>query len=218
MISIEAMALHLRVNGGVINDAWGLLRLRDNTCVPNGVVGSISAGYWNDSIYDANSEAYFTIVNIGDDTAENMFAILLRLKDVGGTNTEDGYIVDWQNNTLRVRKITDDNRVQVGSTVARTLQNGYKFGVRISGTDTTTIEIFTEEGAGWVLRHTVQDTSSPFTNSGYIGAWIYRGNGDSGNQAIDDFGGGNSEGGGCNTVVIMEVNTVVSINTVVQVN
>jgi len=139
--------------------------------------------YWTGSSFVVNSEAYCTLTTVPAlDTAAG---VDVRLKDVGGTNTLDGYTA-WFNNAAvdEIIFYRRDNNVptQLGATVtsAAWATNGNKIG--ISAQDTT-ITAWWFNGTVWAAGGTRTDAT--YTSGGFIGL--------AGNNTTfraDDFGGG----------------------------
>jgi hypothetical protein len=160
--------------------------------------GYESGNYYNVATYGPDCEAYAT-VSAAQTNASSSLGIEARLANAGG-NTRDGYHLDWsKDGTLQIYVIDDGAYTAIGSSTSRTMTAGYKFGIVVTGGATTTIKAYTDEGAGWVERLSVTDSTSPYTAAGNIAIHGYDSPG-SETGKLDDFGGGTVASGTTLTV------------------
>lgn len=133
--------------------------------------------YWNASDFGPDVEIYITAASVSSDTF-----ILLGARYTSGGN---GYKIDWDNGTSRVRVWRDDAgvRTQLGANITQSMSNGDSIGMSIIG---STITIYYKaSGGSWTSIGT--RTDSTYTSSGrlQLGMWLF-----SSGETIDNFGGG----------------------------
>jgi hypothetical protein len=138
--------------------------------------------------FGADQEVYATIAALPED-AGNSLGLEVRLANP--TSERDGYHLDWaySYDTFALYKVVNRVYTMMGASVDRTMTVGYEFGILVTGSSTTTVKAYTDEGSGWVERLSRDDSSSPITGDGYIAMhdWTFAVY-DTGK--LDDFGGG----------------------------
>lgn len=162
------------------------------------VIGSECAGdqaaenisYWNVATFGADCECYASIVNLTE--AHGVWA---RMKDVGASNTLDGYWVRVvAADTIRIYRVDDGSATQLGADVTQTVAAGDKLGIECVGDQVSAY--FDDGGAGWGAIGVRTDAT--YGAAGYIGANIT-----DTSQRLDDFGGGTVVVGGISIPVAM---------------
>lgn len=155
--------------------------IEDNAVAPS-ATGGYYGCYWNAASFNADSEAYITIVNTGS-TA--FFGVCTRIANPGN-NTTDGYCVDVADATSAVSIIRLDDAVAsvLGSTITQTITTSDSFGITAVGDQICAW--FSDNGGAWGQLGC--RTDSTYTAGGRIALYI---NGNTGIGGMDDFGGGN---------------------------
>lgn len=179
-----------------VDDLWGGMKVVSNGCKA-GTGNSINGAVLTTAASSADSEAYMTI-STKPGTGSSA-GVLLRGKDMTGSGAvaPDGYEIEWSDDdgngtveTIAVYRMDNGSFTKLGASISRTCSNGYKLGASMAG---STIEVFTDEGAGWTSRGT--RTDSTYTAAGYYGIQFYEGTA-SPTAVADDFGGGAIVAGG----------------------
>jgi hypothetical protein len=146
------------------------------------VTGTESDMYWNVSTFDANSEAYATIVTTSGFVSEE---VLVRLVNLGASTT-DGYSVVATDSDSKVSMYRIDNGAAtlLGTAVSQTIGAGDAIGIRAAG---SSICSWYKVGAGAWTQLDCQ-TDATYSAGGRIGLVV---NGNTGIGIADNFGGGN---------------------------
>ena len=170
------------------------LQLYNNTCTA--ATNAIGSGYWNQATFGPNCEVYYTVV-----TTDNHLKLFARISSPGASY--NGYMVDLSSGgSGGIYKVTTGTPVQLGSNFSPEQANGKAFGLEVTGTSTTTLNVYSKpSGGSWGLWYgPVTDSSSPWTAAGYIGlgCWYYA-------ARLDDFGGGTISAGGLSIPVAMNL-------------
>jgi len=142
-----------------------------------GVTNGTNTSYWNVETFGADCECYYTIANAADE-----HGVLIRLKDVVGEDTLDGYLI-WQADVDEITIARLDNNVPtaLGAAISQAVVSGDKLGVECVGDQISAY--FDDGGAGWGSIGV--RTEATYGAVGYIGAYLEDVDGRS-----DDFGGG----------------------------
>lgn len=174
-------------NRASLGSNWSALALANGQLVIDGSIrihggaDSYTGSYWNVDTFGPDVEVYATYVGANGDVSSNYFGLWARLQD-GADATPDAYLVTANNNTLSLIKKIGGNDTTLG-TYAWNPDNGDKFGISCVG---DIISAYTDEGAGWIERIRVKDSS--ISAAGRIALDIYDPNVD--NIYLDNFGGG----------------------------
>jgi len=181
------------------------------------------ANFWSASTFGPDTEAFVTLINLGTDDWDRNGVILRG--STGGSGVS-GYNIIWSKNgtsngsgaALTLQRVVNDAATEFGTEKARAFSSGYKIGATVTGTGAdVTIEVFTDEGSGWVSRGTWTDSdASRITSSGYIGiqGWEHGGV----TCRADDFGGGDLSSGSPQTVTLNAANLSASVANVQSYN
>src|SRR5262249_40609342 len=132
-----------------LGSAAGGLKVVSNQCIGNSTV-NYYGNYYNAATYGPDTEVYATSVNMG--TGDCDAELEGRLTNPGNGATVAGYNVDlWPGGgVIVVAKISGGVYTQIGASFSHTYTVGEKFGMTITGSATTTIEVFYNTGSGWI--------------------------------------------------------------------
>jgi hypothetical protein len=145
--------------------------------------GNFGGAYWNAGTFNANSEAYATIVSTG---SNREWDIYVRLKEIGA-GTTDGYgvFVDTASASMRPYQINNGVFEALGTGVSITPAVGDSFGVKMVGAQICT---WYKLAAGAWTQIECVTTDNDYPAGGFIGMGAI---GDETIGQIDNFGGGN---------------------------
>lgn len=160
------------------------LNIRSNAAAPGGTGGRWGA-YWNASSFNADSEAYATVTNIGS-TAEGF--VCTRLGNIGAGTTH-AYCVAWADATseMRIYRVDNEAVTQLGTSITQTITTTDRVGIKTTGDQICSW--FSDNGGAWTQLDC--QTDATYSAGGRIGLGI---NGTTTIGAMDDFGGGNVGG------------------------
>lgn len=172
------------------NASWTNSELRDGSASPgcrirSNALAPISTGthgcYWNEQTFGPDSEAYFTVVNIGS-TA--WFGACVRIT-TPGNGTTDGYCVEAQDaaSEIRIYRLDNSAPTLLGSAFSHAITTTDKIGIKAVGNQICLW--FSDSGGAWAEIGC--STDATYAGAGYIGAYI---NGSATVGGMDDFGGG----------------------------
>lgn len=167
-------------NWSVIGSANEQLAIDGSTRLHGGV-DSYTGSYWNVANFGPDVEAFVTYIGASGLAGSNYFGLWARLQD-GSDTTPDAYIAGFNSNVLTLSKKIGGSDTALG-TYAWNPDNGDKFGISCVG---NIISAYTDEGAGWIERIRVKDSS--ISAAGRIALDIYDPNVD--DIYLDNFGGG----------------------------
>jgi len=168
-------------NAVIVGATSSNLRVRSNAAatVSTGIDGE---AYWNPTIFNANQEAYATIVDVASTTFGQLY---LRLTDIGA-NTTEGYRLEWADGTsaITIARIDNGATTQLGAAITQTITTTDKVG--FSAIRNQLCAWFSDSGGPWVQIGCRTDNTH--LGAGRIAIGVTGTNTVGG---MDDFGGGN---------------------------
>ena len=172
----------------------------DSVISPVNNPATVSADYWNPSVFGPDSEVFVDIKEL-DMADDNQFTLFARGSNMG-LSTKTCYILEWYPDGFSMfSKIVAGAQSQVGpasqmgGTGQNNLNNGDSIGMQVigSGTVVTLIAWYKGPSGFWYPLNVVQDTAANrITAAGNIGVSMYGFNTPNPSQAITNFYGGTS--------------------------
>jgi hypothetical protein len=100
----------------------------------------------------------------------NYQGIYIRGQQGGGAGTQDGYFLEFDNDTdnLYIKEVTNGSSTTKHTASVPALTTGDRIGITCDGSKITS---WYDEGSGWVEAGSVIDTTH--TAPGWVGAWLY---------------------------------------------
>jgi hypothetical protein len=152
-----------------------------STAIGTATNGTEADAYYDIASFNANQEAYIEMIVVSGTTSYS--GVYARLANIG-SNTTDGYKVEWFNGDLYISRVDNGVATQLGAAITQAGDANDSIGIRTVGDQICAW--FNNDGAGWTEAGC--RTDSTYSAGGFIGVTVKSG---TDTAQADNFGGGN---------------------------